>query len=199
MTSRRIVECLNNRSFTLSDLRLNGSLTALKTLRLKGTSVSSLESGQFDAYPLLSYLSLRDTQLKSIHPDAFDGLKWVRQLDLSFNENISLPAGVFSNLHKLEYLNLPKHVAHERCSFGINPLESSIYSDSGSRTVQVFADDEELSDHDCFCHPQKCSAVDLFSANFILHSAGSSLVPRLWITIATVAMASASAHYLAEC
>jgi hypothetical protein len=140
-TSRKIVECLNNRSFALLNLRLNESLLEMKTLRLQGTSVPSLEARQFALYPLLSYISLQDTNLKEVHPEAFVGLKWIRNLDLSHNPDIShLPNSVFESMHRLEYLNLPLHLAQNRCAFGINPLNSTIYSDSGERTVQVFAD-----------------------------------------------------------
>ncbi len=81
-------------------------LTALTTLSLIETPLTSLPDGIFDGLTALTELNLEDNQLATLPAGIFDGLNALTSLNLTSNELATLPADIFDELTALRHLDL---------------------------------------------------------------------------------------------
>ena len=135
----------------ISDLNLSGSsvetlqegdfagLTALRILRLNGNSLTALPEGIFAGLTALETLYLNDNNLMELSADVFSGLSRLQVLNLEDNSLTLtvLPAGVFSELLDLKALFLAGNgltALSEGVFAGLTALRS-LYLDDNSLTV----------------------------------------------------------------
>ena len=81
-------------------------LTALTVLNLDGNSLSDLPAGVFDGLTALTVLHLSGNPLSGLQAGVFDGLTALRSLVLVSNSLSNLPADVFDGLTALTVLEL---------------------------------------------------------------------------------------------
>ena len=81
-------------------------LTALETLHLYDNQISSLPAGVFDKITALTQLRLSNNQISTLPDGVFEGLTALTTLDLNVNQISTLTAGVFEGLTALTTLDL---------------------------------------------------------------------------------------------
>ena len=81
-------------------------LSAITSLNLAFSNITSLKAGDFDDLTSLEVLLLNDNQLTFLPETVFSGLTSLQQLNLSTNQLAALPETVFSGLTSLQHLDL---------------------------------------------------------------------------------------------
>lgn len=102
------------RELDLSSNLLRGPLThdllpplkTLETLNLNTNLLTSIQTGAFEAFPLLRTLSLHHNQIDVLQNHAFSGLNMLHSLDLSYNGIVAVSSDSLKHLSRLTMLNL---------------------------------------------------------------------------------------------
>eukprot|EP00752_Nemacystus_decipiens_P002732 g2551.t1 len=81
-------------------------LPSLSRLNLSANKIASLSVGHFPANLEFLFLTNNDLGTGTIDPGAFEGLRDLRELTLSDNDLVTLPAGLFKDLGSLTVLGL---------------------------------------------------------------------------------------------
>ena len=81
-------------------------LSAIVSLDLSSSDITSLKAGDFDDLPALESLNLNNNELTALPETVFSGLTSLESLNLNNNWLTALPETVFSGLTSLESLNL---------------------------------------------------------------------------------------------
>ena len=99
----------------------NVHLADIVGLSLSGSSVETLQEGDFAGLPALGSLYLNHNSLRGLPLGLFSGLPALVLLDLSNNSLDALPAGVFSGLTALNFLFLGNNPGSE----GFRPMANA--------------------------------------------------------------------------
>ncbi|CAE7501557.1 Igfals [Symbiodinium natans] len=90
----------------LEHLVLGGVGETMDDMVIGGNPLTSLPPRLFAGNPKLRSIDLSHNTLRTLHEDAFQGLRHLHSLDLMLNPLTVLPPGIFRGLEKLELLSL---------------------------------------------------------------------------------------------
>lgn len=112
------------------------------------SSLTTLQSGDFDGLTSLRLLELNDNSLSSLPAGLFDDLSRLRDLDLGDNNLGSLPAGLLDELSRLEDLDLSSNSLSGLPSGFFDELDSLVYMNLSGNSLSSLPVDlfDELGD-----------------------------------------------------
>ena len=131
------------------------------------SSLTALQSGDFDGLTSLRLLELNDNSLSSLPAGLFDDLSRLRDLDLGDNSLGSLPAGLLDELSRLEDLDLSSNSLSSLPSGFFEELGSLVYMDLSDNSLSslpagLFDELSDLEDLDLSDNNLSSLPADIF-------------------------------------